>query len=761
MNANDPLGARLRPALLALAASALFCLMQPAYSGALPDGGHFVAGSGSIAQSGTSLTINQSTARGVIDWNGFSIDRGNQVSFNNGNGATLNRITGGNASTILGSLSATGSLYVINPQGIVIGSSGIVSTGGRFVASTLDTDNTSFMNGGPLTLSGSSPHRVVNLGHIGSTNGDVFLVSADEIDNFGLIGAPKGTAEFAVGKKVLLQDSSTSKQVFVQTGSRGTIWNQGDIAAAQINLQAADGNIFALAGHNAAPRATGTATRDGHVWLVAEEGTVNMSGLFGAMNADGSGGTVDTVAHRMAFPDIGPGIIGRVWNITTPQFKLGAPSGRAFAQTLNGGTSINVQTTGGIGSIGNIEVASNLGWTGSGTLTLGAYQNVVVDKGVTIQNKWASGNLALRADVTGIDNGGSVINNGTIDWSKSNGAVSALYDMNGSYTPGTLMANPTWAAPADSGLVTQFTGYRLANSMADLRNITDPTGNYALGRDVDGDYTYLNPIGGGEQPFTGQFDGLGHTIDEAWLGGGTALFNRIGKGGVVRNLGLTNADSGYSGCSVCYAYGILANENDGLVLRTYTTGDIYYVPRNGPPGPGDTNFGGLVGVNRGIIAQSWSGASVSGAGDIEGVPATGNLGGLVSYNAGTITQSYATGWVSGGSGANLAGLVAINDGAVTQSFATGFTRGGANGGSGLIGGGSGGSLGVYWNVDTTGVADGGGDVPSQNGLTSAQMTNPANFVNWNFGRDGVWAMPAGADHPVLRWEIQSSAIPFQ
>ena len=114
-------------------------LATPVYGGALPDGGHFVAGSGSISGNADSLRVNQTSGRGVIDWSHFSIGGGNRVTFDNGNGATLNRVTGGDPSAIFGTLSATGSVYLINPQGILIGPGGVISTGGRFVASTLDT----------------------------------------------------------------------------------------------------------------------------------------------------------------------------------------------------------------------------------------------------------------------------------------------------------------------------------------------------------------------------------------------------------------------------------------------------------------------------------------------------------------------------------------------------------------------------------------------------------------------------------------------
>ncbi|MBB5461074.1 filamentous hemagglutinin N-terminal domain-containing protein, partial [Paraburkholderia sp. Cpub6] len=160
--------------------------------GVLPQGGHYIAGAGTIAGQGAALVVTQpGSTRGVIDWNSFSIGKGNTVTFDNGSGATLNRVTAGAPSAILGSLNATGSVYLINPQGILVGSSGVVSTGGRFVASTLDICNDAFINGGDaLTLSGKSDARVINLGRISSSGGDVFLIARQAVINAGTVKAP-------------------------------------------------------------------------------------------------------------------------------------------------------------------------------------------------------------------------------------------------------------------------------------------------------------------------------------------------------------------------------------------------------------------------------------------------------------------------------------------------------------------------------------------------------------------------------------------
>src|SRR5512146_368961 len=157
--------------------------------GALPAGGQYVAGQGTIAGSANALTINQSTTHGIINWQGFSIGAGNRVQFNNGSGATLNRVTGNNLSQIDGSLSATGSVYLINPQGVVIGPGGRVVTNGSFVASTRDVSNSDFMGGAAFSASGTSNGSVVNAGTITSANGDAILVGRS-VKNTGSINAP-------------------------------------------------------------------------------------------------------------------------------------------------------------------------------------------------------------------------------------------------------------------------------------------------------------------------------------------------------------------------------------------------------------------------------------------------------------------------------------------------------------------------------------------------------------------------------------------
>ena len=239
-------------------------------------------GSGNVAinsTSPTSLTVTQSSSTGIVNWSSFSIGQGNQVQFNNGTGATLNRVTGNVPSSINGVLSATGSVYLVNPSGVVVGPTGVINTGGSFVASTLDVKDAEFRAGGSLTFSGNSNASVVNLGKIGSSNGDVVLI-ARQVRNDGSLTARNGTAAMASGSEVVLSDGSlgNGKVLVRRPAQDGEIRNSGAIRAAEVELRANGGNIYALAGNTGrAITATGVASKGGRIFLTSEGGSVNVT----------------------------------------------------------------------------------------------------------------------------------------------------------------------------------------------------------------------------------------------------------------------------------------------------------------------------------------------------------------------------------------------------------------------------------------------------------------------------------------------------
>ncbi|MFG1466311.1 MBG domain-containing protein [Xanthobacter sp. DSM 24535] len=280
-----------RLAAVLLATTALST--QAAAAGELPTGGTVVSGSATISTpSGTSVLITQSSRNAIITWGAFSVGAGNTVRVENGTGATLNRVTGFSRSQIDGSLSASGSLYLVNPNGITVGPTGQVTTGGSFIASTHDVSDAEFNAGGAMTFRGSSTANVINYGAIGSLGGDVALI-ARKVENAGTITAPNGTVGLAAGYEVLVRDAALSDGKFVvKVGGGDTeAKTSGVIRAAEAELKANGGNVYALAGNTASlTKATGVASKGGRIFLTAGDGgTVTVSQKVSARAATVNG----------------------------------------------------------------------------------------------------------------------------------------------------------------------------------------------------------------------------------------------------------------------------------------------------------------------------------------------------------------------------------------------------------------------------------------------------------------------------------------
>jgi filamentous hemagglutinin family protein len=679
-----------RVALLATTMLSTFAV--PAFAQTLPTGGAYVAGSGSIGTAGPAMTIDQSTNRGIINWQGFSIGAANQVQINNGAGATLNRVTGGNLSTIAGQLGATGSVYLVNPNGVVVGPGGKVLTGGSFVASTRDVPNDQFMGGGTLTFAGTSNGTVTNAGAIASQNGDVVLIG-QAASNSGTISAPNGTAALAAGNQVLLAAGNGPAGIYVapDVTATGDATNTGAIKAAAAALASAGGNVYALAGNRGGLiQATGTKTIAGQVWLTAPNGTVEVSGAVAATNAGGTGGQIvadgettalDATAQLSASGTTGGTVLvgiapggtnkaaattiasgaqilttgagtagghietsgqtlalgsatidagaGGSWVIDPLDLTINAAAATTIGNALNDNTNVTEETTGGRGSAaGDINVNADITWGTSAVLTLSAFHSVNVNAAITATG---NGTLDIRTDnnIRGTSSGGS---------------------FNIAMGKGDIQ----FTTPSEGKLVINEASYTLIWTLPELQDV-GTSGHYALADNVDASaFSGFAPIAGEERGrgFTGTFNGLGNTISALVISEGAewahvGLFGEIGRGGVVEDIGLVGGSVTADGFAALA--GEIAGLNEGTISNAYATGTVH--------GGGYTDIGGLVGENRGTISGS------SASGDVIGADFT-SVGGLVGVNKGTIRNSSATGHVSGGFASDVGPLVGKNEGAI-------------------------------------------------------------------------------------------------
>ena len=220
------------------------------------------------------------------------------------------------------------------------------------------------------------------------------------------------------------------------------------------------------------------------------------------------------------------------------------------------------------------------------------------------------------------------------------------------------------------------------------------------------------PVGDDSTPFTGIFDGNGHTISNltinssvehvgffGYISGDSTIRNLIINGGSVTSTSTANYAS--TGALAGYIDDMSTVDNVSVILITVginsNTEDKQYT-------------GGLIGYSSGTIINSYA------TGDVDGGEGNNDyVGGLVGYNtsSGAITNSYATGSASGGVGRGdrVGGLIGENrEGAITNSYATGDADGGA-GYSDYVGGLAGSSYGggTITNSYATGSAGGGVD----------------------------------------------------
>ena len=270
----------------------------------------------------------------------------------------------------------------------------------------------------------------------------------------------------------------------------------------------------------------------------------------------------------------------------------------------------------------------------------------------------------------------------------------------------------------------------------------DMTGYYKLGNDIDlGSITRWTPIGTEEVPFTGNFNGDGHTIENLKIdvGSKSSLGDNVGlfgytNGGTIQNVTLDNykLNGGYGnniGALVGYARGT-------AIMKVNTKGSIYL----GYSRVNSENIGGLVGY----IETSMTISQCHTEGSISAYSAGYQVGGLVGWAGGTVTiqNSYSTAEVSGYD--SVGGIMGwATRGYINYCYATGkVTARGENVG-GLLGGrDSGSASSSYWDITTTGTEQG----VIGTGRDTATIQTVSNYSGWS---TTIWNLVEGS-YPTLK-----------
>ena len=130
--------------------TAAICLALSQSVFAMPTGGKVVDGNvegivnGTVASGGT-INVNSNA---LIDWTAFNIAKGETLNFKFGQDYlnVINHVTGSEMSQLLGTLTSgkNGNVYLINPNGILVGSGARIDAGSLFL-STLDATDDQLM----------------------------------------------------------------------------------------------------------------------------------------------------------------------------------------------------------------------------------------------------------------------------------------------------------------------------------------------------------------------------------------------------------------------------------------------------------------------------------------------------------------------------------------------------------------------------------------------------------------------------------------
>ena len=184
---------------------------------ALPAGGKFIHGSGSISKSNGVMNITGNNKNHVIAWGGgFNIAKGETVNFTKGGKAFLNLDYTNKASRILGNLNGNdNNVYLVNPSGVLIGAGASVNAN-RFVASTASLNEAlnQFVN----EAKQNGDQNVVNFSPVYNRNN-----LKGSIVNMGTI---KANHIILVGQAVRNLASQNENDI---NGTRGTLNHTGSL----------------------------------------------------------------------------------------------------------------------------------------------------------------------------------------------------------------------------------------------------------------------------------------------------------------------------------------------------------------------------------------------------------------------------------------------------------------------------------------------------------------------------------------------------
>ncbi len=730
------------PLLIALAAAAGGACAPPALA-QMPAGASVRAGDVSFSAAAANRTVvTQTSAKAVIDWRTFSVGVGNSVQFvqPSASAIVLNRVTGTQQSQIQGSLTGNGQLWLLNPNGVLIGAGGQISSAG-FLGTTHALADSDFLAGkyrfAETTVPGAA---VVNRGSITAASGGYAMLAGEQVRNEGLIQAHLGSVVLGgaksyvmdiVGDK-LLSFQITSAAEIAPPASRAVVDNSGKLIAdggrVLISARAAKSVIDSTINTTGLVQANSVRLVNGVVTLDAgEAGTLTNTGRISANSTEGAGGAIHLTAanivnsgalsadgasaggairlsakQRIEHAGVisadatASGAGGSVLLIadTANQFSRlsfsGSLSARGGPQGGDGGfvetsaaqvhaaDSARVSTTAPRGNAGNWLIDPN-------DYTIAASGGNIM--GAVLGANLGSGNVTISTATQGTSGGnGDIFVNDPVSWSTGN-TLTLSAGRN-------IAINQSITASGTSGkLALQYGQLAVASGNTASYSVNAPVNlkagaNFSTKSGSDGateSYTVITALGSAGSTTATNLQGInGNRSGDYALGANIVASGTASWGGGV---GFQPIGAGVS-TTFSGTFDGLGHTISGLTINRP---DTNYVGLFGYVGGGTLRNVGLVGVNLsgatfvGGLAGSLTAGSITKSYVTGSVTGSGNyVGGLAGESwQSTVSNSYATSSVSGGRG--VGGLIGLSyRDAISGNYATGLVSG-SNRVGGLLG----------------------------------------------------------------------------
>lgn len=295
---------RLKKLAVCLALGQLFVASGTVY--ALPSGADVQFGQATFQTTGNNLSINQGSRQLIANWQSFGIASNESVQLLQPNqGVALFRVIGPEASQIYGSLNATGSLFLVNPNGVLFGQGAQVDVG-SLVATGMNISNADFLGGRYQFNADAGTGSVVNQGVIKAADGGYIVLLGNEVKNSGTLTANNGSVVMGSAQSAMLDFYGNGLVKAKLSGDAlnalveqtGTIQADGGAVQLATNSRSSAVNVSGLVQANSLVNRNGVIRLEGgeNAKVSVRGGTLSATGN----QAGSTGGSIEVTGEQVA-----------------------------------------------------------------------------------------------------------------------------------------------------------------------------------------------------------------------------------------------------------------------------------------------------------------------------------------------------------------------------------------------------------------------------------------------------------------------------